>query len=154
MDERFPIAETDQPADLVLIEDDLADAELIMRALRRDHTRARIQHFSDGEEALNRLLGREPYVKRNQGGLPHVVLLDLKLPQVDGFDILRALKADPRTQLIPVVIFTSSAEAQDIVACHRLGASSYLVKPIDAELFEQTVRQAGNYWFRLNHPPT
>jgi CheY-like chemotaxis protein len=153
MDDRFPIAETDLPAELVFIEDDVADAELILRALRRDHPRARLQHFSDGTEALDVLLGRAPHAKRHQGALPRVVLLDLKLPQVNGLDILRALKADPRTQLVPVVIFTSSAEVQDIVACHRLGASSYLVKPIDAELFEQTIRQAGSYWLRLNHTP-
>jgi two-component system, response regulator len=153
MDDHLPVAETGLSAELVLIEDDPADAELILRALRRDHARIRLQHFADGEEALNVLLGREPHARRHQGALPRVVVLDLKLPQVDGLAILRALKADPRTQLIPVVIFTSSAETQDIVACHRLGASSYLVKPIDAELFEQTIRQAGNYWLRLNHTP-
>lgn len=153
MNNRTPIVETDPPAELVFIEDDPADAELILRALRRDHARARLQHFADGEEALDVLLGRGLYTKRHQGALPRVVLLDLKLTQIDGLAILRALKADPHTQLIPVVILTSSAETQDIVACHRLGANSYLVKPIDAELFEQTIRQAGNYWLRLNQTP-
>lgn len=143
----------DSPVAVLLVEDDPADAELTMRALRQGQVRGRVQHVSDGEAALDLLFGRGTHAGRPLMPLPSVVLLDLKLPLVSGVEVLRQLKEDSRTRLIPVVVLTSSAEARDLSACYALGANSYIVKPIDSELFNQTVQRLGVYWVTMNRVP-
>lgn len=108
---------------------------------------------NDGAEALDYLFGTGSYAGRDTSVMPQVVLLDLKLPRVDGLEVLRRLRADPRTQLLPVVVLTSSSEEQDLVASYRLAANSYVRKPVDFNQFTEAVRQLGLYWLVLNEPP-
>lgn len=143
----------EQPIAILLVEDNPADAELTIRALRRNKSDYPIQLVQDGAEALDFLFCQGDYASRQITNQPKVVLLDLKLPKVSGLDVLRQLKADPRTQLIPVVVLTSSAEDRDVVECYRLGLNSYVVKPIDFEQFNEAVQQIGFYWIALNRLP-
>ena len=107
----------------------------------------------DGAEALDFIFGTGPYAGRSVNEVPKVILLDLKLPKVDGLEVLQRIKADPRTRVIPVVVLTSSREESDIVASYHLGVNSYIVKPIDFQQFTEAVRQLGLYWLLLNQPP-
>jgi two-component system, response regulator len=131
--------------EILLVEDDAADAELTMRALRRNKLANRIHWVKDGEQALDYMFGSE--------ARPKLVLLDLKMPKVDGIEVLRRLKADPATQAIPVVIMTSSNEERDVVASYRLGVNSYIVKPLQFEAFLETVASIGLYWVLTNRLP-
>ncbi|WP_392478875.1 response regulator [Nostoc sp. C110] len=152
---------SDQPTDpyfeqalsIVLVEDNATDAELTIRALRRGKIGNNIQLLEDGAEALDFFFCRGEYAHRRMTNQPKVILLDLKLPRISGLEVLRQLKSDPRTQMIPVVVLTSSAEDQDMIESYRLGVNSYIVKPVDFEQFNQAVQQLGFYWILFNRLP-
>ena len=139
--------------EILLVEDNPNDAELALYALKKHHVANRIHLAKDGAEALDFLFGTGNYEGRNVEDTPKVVLLDLKLPKVDGLAVLRRIKEDPRTRQIPVVILTSSREERDIISSYNLGVNSYIVKPIDFEQFSESVRQLGLYWVLLNEAP-
>jgi two-component system, response regulator len=136
--------------DLLLVEDDPLEAELLLRPLRELAEPGRIGLARDGEEALDYLLGRGAYRHRLGGVLPLLVLLELKLPRLDGVEVLRTLRASPRTTTVPVVILTSSAESREVAQCYQAGANSCVRKPIEFREFAETVRTLGRYWLRLN----
>ena len=138
---------------ILLVEDNPDDEELTLRALKKSNIMNRVVVTRDGAAALDYLFARGEHAKRDPGETPQVVLLDLKLPKIDGLEVLRTLRADPRTKLLPVVILTSSAEEQDIVRGYDLGANSYIRKPVDFVQFVEAVRQLGLYWLVLNQPP-
>jgi len=129
--------------EILLVEDNPNDAEMTMRALRRHNLVNRVQWVKDGAEALERLAASE-------GQKPKLVLLDLKMPKVDGIEVLRRMKADPALRAIPVVIMTSSNEERDVAESYRLGANSYIVKPVGFEDFLETVAKIGLYWVLTN----
>ena len=139
--------------DILLVEDNPFDAELALVALKENRLANRVFHVEDGEEALDFLFSRGRYADRGKRQLPRVVLLDLKLPKVDGLEVLRQIKTDPETRLIPVVVLTSSREERDVVESYRLGVNSYIVKPVEFEKFSSSVRDLGFYWLLLNQPP-
>ncbi len=139
--------------DILLVEDNPADVELTLRAFRTQHVSNSIHVVRDGEEALDFLFCRGPFAERPFDQPPKVVLLDLKLPKVDGMEVLRQLKADSRTRLIPVVVLTSSREERDLVESYQLGVSSYIQKPVDFDQFCEVVKQLGLYWMVVNIPP-
>ena len=139
--------------DILLVEDSPDDAELTLHSLRRNNLANRIHWARDGEEGLEFLFCRGPFSGRSFQRPPKVVLLDLKLPKVDGLEVLRQLKEDPRTRSIPVVVLTSSREEADVVRGYRNGANSYVQKPVDFERFREAVRQLGLYWLVTNEPP-
>jgi CheY-like chemotaxis protein len=140
--------------EILLVEDNPNDAELTLYALKKHHVANHIEIVRDGAEALDYLFCAGAYAYRRIENGPKMVLLDLKLPKVDGLDVLRRIKADPRTRLIPVVVLTSSREERDIVESYQLGVNSYIVKPVDFEQFTEAVRQLGLYWMLLNQAPT
>ena len=142
--------------EILLVEDDPADVELTLLALRRNNLANRIQVVGDGEEALNFLFCRGPFSQRSFEEAPRLVLLDLKLPKVDGMEVLRQLKGDARTRAIPVAILTSSKEERDVVNGYHLGVNSYIQKPVDFDQFRETVKQLGLYWMLVNEaaPPS
>lgn len=137
------------PVDIILVEDNPDDEELALLALRQNNLGNRIIVLRDGAEAAAYLLGPDGPRQR-----PRLILLDLKLPKIDGLEVLRRLKADERTRAIPVVMLTSSREERDLVESYRLGVNSYIVKPVDFDQFIQSVRQIGLYWLVLNEQPT
>jgi CheY-like chemotaxis protein len=138
---------------VLLVEDNPNDAELTLHALRRNNLVNGIDHVRDGEEALDYLYGRGKYDDRDLKSLPKVILLDLKLPKVDGMDVLRTIKADPQLKNIPVVVLTSSREEKDIVNSYDLGVNSYIQKPVDFQQFTEAIAQVGYYWVILNERP-
>ena len=137
---------------ILLAEDSLRDAELALEALSENHVANLVDHVRDGAEALDYLLCRGAYAKRTSGN-PGVVLLDLKMPKLDGLEVLRAIKADPRLKTIPVVMMTSSREEQDVVHSYELGVNAYVVKPVGFHEFAEAVKQVGIFWAMLNEPP-
>lgn len=139
--------------EVLLVEDNPRDAELTIRALKKHNLANRLHHVEDGAEALDFLFGRGKYegVEINQP--PKVVLLDLKLPKVNGLEVLRVMKTTERTHSIPVVVVTSSAEDPDIRAAYELGTNSYVVKPVQFEAFVEAMSKLGIYWLMVNHPP-
>jgi two-component system, response regulator len=139
--------------DILLVEDSPDDAELALHALRREHLANNIFVVRDGEEALDFLFCRGPFAERSFEQPPKLVLLDLKLPKVDGIEVLKQLKDDPRTRAIPVVVLTSSKEERDLVRSYDLGANSYIQKPVDFEQFRETVKTLGLYWMVINQRP-
>lgn len=139
--------------DVLLVEDSPADVELTLRSLGRVRLANTIATAADGAEALEFLFGTGKHAARAGAPLPKVVFLDLKLPKVSGLEVLERLRAEPATHEVPVVVLTSSAEEPDIRAAYRLGANSYLVKPVDFEKFVEAVSAAGLYWLILNKPP-
>ena len=139
--------------EFLLVEDNPQDLELALRALKKANLANRIHVARDGAEALDFIFGEGTHAGRPVEYGPRVILLDLKLPKVDGLEVLRRVKGDPRTRTIPVVILTSSQEQRDVVESYRLGVNSYIVKPVDFERFTTAVRELGMYWLLLNHPP-
>ncbi len=138
---------------ILLVEDNPDDEALTLRALRTAHVSPEVVVARDGVEALDYLFGTGRHAGRGPGLLPHVVLLDLKLPRVDGLEVLRRIRSDERTRLLPVVILTSSTEDRDRIESYRLGSNSYVRKPVDFGQFAEAVRQLGLYWLVLNQPP-
>lgn len=134
---------------ILLVEDNPHDEELTLRAFRRSGIANRVEVVRDGQEAIDRLLGAGAFAGTS---LPQLVLLDLKLPKIDGLDVLRSLRAADRTALLPVVVLTSSVEEQDLVRSYRFGANSFVRKPVDFNQFADAVRQLGLYWMVLNRP--
>jgi two-component system response regulator len=138
---------------ILLVEDNPDDVELTIRALKKNNIANAIDVVRDGEEALDYLAATGKYANRQLADLPQVVLLDLKLPKIGGIEVLRALRADPRTKLLPVVVLTSSSEEPDIITSYQLGANSYVRKPVNFVDFVDAVRQLGLYWLVLNQAP-
>ena len=139
--------------EILLVEDTDADAELALHALRKNKLSQRIHWVHDGEEALDFLFCRGQYEERHFDNAPRMVLLDLKLPKVDGLQVLGKLKADPRTKAIPVIILTSSREERDLATGYRGGVNSYIQKPVNFTDFQDVVRQLGMYWLGTNTKP-
>jgi len=137
---------------ILLIEDNADDEALTIRAFQKNNIRNEIIVARDGAEALDFLFGTGAHASRDTSQLPQVVLLDLKLPKVDGLQVLQRIRGDQRTALLPVVILTSSKEQQDIVNGYRLGCNSYVRKPVDFDQFLEAARQLGLYWLLLNEP--
>lgn len=138
--------------DVLLVEDNPADAELAMRALRKGKLANNIIWVKDGAEALEFIFRTGAYAGRPERN-PKLILLDIKLPKVDGIEVLKRVKADERTRVIPVVMVTSSAEGRDIVESYKLGVNSYIVKPVEFDAFSETVAKAGFYWMLVNKTP-
>lgn len=139
--------------EILLVEDNADDLDLALHALKRNNLANRIRVARDGAEALE-LIFESGQAIADAAQKPKVVLLDLKLPKVDGLEVLRRLKNDPRTKTIPVVMLTSSREERDVIESYQLGVNSYIVKPVDFEQFTRAVQQLGFYWVLLNQPPT
>lgn len=138
---------------ILLVEDNPDDAQLTLRAFKRSHLMNPIEVARDGVEALDFVFGRGAHSARAGGPLPTLVILDLKLPKLDGLAVLKAIRADERTRLLPVVILTSSKEEQDLVSGYSLGANSYVRKPVDFNEFQEAVKVLGIYWLMTNEPP-
>ncbi|HKB56831.1 MAG TPA: response regulator [Lacunisphaera sp.] len=141
-----------QAVEILLVEDNPQDLELIQRALRKAQVTSRIQVVRDGVEALECMFGEGQHAARRMEDTPKVILLDLKLPKLDGLEVLKRLKGDPRTKVIPVVMLTSSKEQRDVIESYHLGVNSYIVKPVNFEGFIAAVQELGMYWLLLNHP--
>jgi two-component system response regulator len=141
------------PIEILLVEDNPNDEELTLYAVKKNNITNHIQVVRDGAEALEYLFCTGSYANRQVNDPPKVVLLDLKLPKVDGLEVLERIKSDERTRTIPVVVLTSSQEERDIVESYQLGVNSYIVKPVDFEQFIEAVRQLGLYWVLLNKTP-
>ena len=139
--------------DLLLVEDNPEDLELALRALRKANLAHNVHVCRDGAEAVDYVFCQGAYAKRQIADTPKVIMLDLKLPKIDGIEVLRRLRADPRTKTIPIVVLTSSKEQRDIVETYRLGVNSYIVKPVNFDGFSEAVRELGFYWLNLNQPP-
>ena len=139
---------------ILLVEDNPNDEVLAIRALKKNNFGNEVVVARDGVEALDFLFGRGKHAGRDTGEMPQVVLLDLKLPKVDGLEVLRQLRADERTRHLPVVVLTSSDEERDMISSYDLGANSYVRKPVDFAEFVEATRQLGMYWLVLNQPPT
>ena len=144
---------SEKPVEILLVEDDPNDVELTLHALKKYNVVNRIHVARDGVEALDYIFGTGPTAHREFKDMPKLVLLDLKLPKVDGLEVLRRLKGDPLTMRIPVVILTSSREESDLIASYDNGANSYITKPVDFQQFSEAVRQLEVYWLLLNEPP-
>lgn len=141
-----------EAVEVLLVEDNPRDAELTIRALKKRNLANNLFHVEDGVDALDYLFGRGKFSGRDVSDTPKVVLLDLKLPRVNGLEVLRAIKADERTMTIPVVIVTSSVEDPDVKTAYQLGANSYVLKPVQFDSFMEAMAKVGIYWLMVNHP--
>jgi two-component system response regulator len=139
--------------EVLLVEDNVHDAEMTIRSLKKVNLANNLVHVRDGEEALEFIFGQGKFAGRDLINAPKVILLDIKMPKVDGIEVLRRLKANDATRCIPVVIMTSSKEELDIISSYALGVNSYVVKPVDFEGFAKAVSQLGLYWLITNQPP-
>jgi two-component system, response regulator len=142
-----------EQVEILLVEDNPADAEMTLRAFRRSNLLNRVHWVKDGEEALEYLFRTGAYAGRDARPVPKLVLLDIKMPKVDGIEVLRRLKQDPATRAIPAVIMTSSNEERDVMESYRLGVNSYIVKPVTSDAFFETVAKLGLYWVLTNRVP-
>ena len=138
---------------ILLVEDNPDDEALTLRALKKNNILNEVIVARDGAEALDYLFGTGKYAGRDLRNMPQVILLDLKLPKIDGMEVLRRIRADERTKLLPVVILTSSKEERDLINGYKLGANSYIRKPVDFDQFREAVKQLKLYWLVLNEPP-
>jgi len=141
------------PIQILLVEDNKSDAMLTIRALKKHNLANNLIHLIDGEQALEYIFGTGEYAGRNIENKPKVIFLDIKMPKVSGLEVLRAIKADERTKLIPIVMMTSSNEERDIIESHQLGVNSYVVKPVGFENFSKTIADLGFYWLVVNNTP-
>ncbi|MES2809255.1 MAG: response regulator [Bacteroidota bacterium] len=139
--------------EILLVEDNVHDAELTIRALKKVNLANKMVHVKDGEEALDFVFGKGMFEGRSVTDKPKVILLDIKMPKVDGIEVLRQLKSDKLTRAIPVVIMTSSREEQDIITSYDLGVNSYVVKPVNFEAFAKAISDLGLYWLVINQHP-
>jgi two-component system response regulator len=139
--------------EILLVEDNANDAKLTLHALREEHLGNSIHVARDGEEALDFLFRRGEFANRSRERQPRLVLLDLKLPKVDGLEVLRLLKNEPRTQSIPIVVMTASREERDLVESYRLGVNAYIQKPVEFDAFRRVIKQLGLFWLVVNEPP-
>lgn len=139
--------------EILLVEDSSDDLEMTLRALRKANLANRVQIARDGVEALDFVFCEGPHAARKIQNGPKMILLDLKLPKVDGMEVLKRIKSDPRTKVIPVVVLTSSKEQKDVINSYHLGVNSYIVKPVNFESFAKAVAELGFYWLLLNQPP-
>ena len=142
-----------QEVEILFIEDNPHEAELTIRSLKKHNLINKLKHIDDGAEALDFIFSKGIYTGREHSFNPKLIILDLKLPKVDGLEILRQLKANERTRIIPVVVLTSSQEEKDVIESYRLGVNSYIVKPVNFESFGKAVADLGLYWVILNHSP-
>jgi two-component system response regulator len=140
--------------EILLVEDNPRDAELTIRALKKHNLASKLFHVEDGVQALDYLFARGKFAERDITDRPKVILLDLKLPRINGLEVLRALKADERTMAIPIVVVTSSAEDPDVRTAYQLGANSYVIKPVQFDAFIDAMTKLGIYWLMVNHPTT
>ena len=140
-------------AEILLVEDSIDDAEMTIRALKKILANS-IVHLEDGQEALDYLFGKGKYIGRNLSMNPKVILLDIKMPRVDGIEVLRQIKTNTATQMLPVVIMTSSSAEQDMINSYSLGVNSYVVKPMNFENFAKAINDLGLYWLLTNRTPT
>ena len=140
--------------EILIVEDTSEDLDLTLRALRKAKITNHLQVARDGEEALEFIFCEGPFAERKIEDGPKVILLDLKLPKIDGLEVLQRIKSDPRTKSIPVVVLTSSREQSDVVESYNLGVNSYIVKPVNFEQFSEAVQKLGMYWLLINHPPS
>ena len=139
--------------EILLVEDNADDAEMTIRALKKLHLANNLVHVEDGQEALDFLFGTGKYAERETANIPKVVLLDIKMPKVDGIEVLKQIKTHPSTRKIPVVIMTSSSEEKDMIASYDFNANSYVVKPVHFENFARAVSELGLYWLVVNRTP-
>jgi len=139
--------------EILIVEDNPQDLDLALRALQKAKLANRLHIARDGAEAMEFIFCEGPHSQRKIENGPKVILLDLKLPKIDGLEVLQRIKADPRTKSIPIVILTSSKEQNDVVESYNLGVNSYIVKPVNFEQFTEAVQKLGMYWLLLNHPP-
>ena len=141
----------DQRADILLVEDNPNDVKLTLHAFKSANLANTVHVARDGVEALDFMFCTGPHADRSVEERPKLVLLDLKLPRLDGHEVLRRIKRDPRTSDIPVVVLTSSSEERDVMRTYEVGANSYIIKPVDFEQFTESVRDIGKYWLEINH---
>lgn len=139
--------------DILLVEDNPSDAELTIRALKKSNIAGKLLHLQNGEEALDYIFATGKFSGRNAEDIPRVIFLDIKMPKISGLEVLKRIKSDERTRVIPVVLLTSSKEDNDIAQSYRLGVNSYIVKPVDFDNFVKAVSDTGLYWLSLNQPP-
>jgi CheY-like chemotaxis protein len=148
------MADQSQQVEILLVEDNPTDAELCIRALKKHNLANKLVWVKDGAEALDFIFGTGAYEGRSIADRPKVILLDLRLPKIDGLQVLRRVKTDERTKIIPVVVVTSSKEDRDIAESYQLGVNSYISKPVGFEEFAETMTRLGLYWLLVNRPPS
>lgn len=142
-----------QRIEILLVEDNLSDAEMTMRALKNNKLSNTVLHVKDGAEALDYIFCEGKFTDRTENQYPNLILLDLKMPKVNGIEVLERIRSDERTKTIPVVMLTSSKEDPDIEKCYKLGVNSYVVKPVEFDEFQKAVSNLGLYWMIVNQPP-
>lgn len=142
-----------EPVDILIVEDNPSDLKLMIKALQRNNLGNKIIALKDGEEALDFLFSRGQYEGQNQSNRPKVIFLDLKLPKIDGLEVLQAIKSNELTKVIPVTVVTSSKEERDVVESYNLGVNSYVVKPVEFDAFVDVISNLGLYWVVMNEPP-
>lgn len=142
-----------QGIQILLVEDSASDAEMTIRALKKNNLANKLVHLKDGADALDFVFAEGEYSERNIEDKPKVILLDLKMPKVNGIEVLQKIRADERTKTIPIVVLTSSKEDPDIKKCYELGVNSYVVKPVEFDEFQKAISNLGLFWMIVNQPP-